>query len=798
MTNWKSACRSLVRRPAFAAATILILALGIGATTTLFSLIDAVLWKPLPYPHPEQLVSVFEANPAKNQNTSLVAPGRVEDWNRLSQSFEAISGSNTENVTDTSGSEPMRLAGRRVAPRYFTVFGTPPQVGRTLAPEEEKDGGPLAAVISYGLWQRRYHGDAAVIGKRLILSGKGYTIVGVMPNGFAPPALDIWMPAQLSGWLMQQREARFYAGVGRLKLGISPEQAQAELSGVQAQLGRQFPATDQGWSALVRDLKEERVGEHRASLSLMFWAVVLLLLIACANAGGLMLGQLHRRERELAIRSSLGATRSQLVGVILREVSLLVAAGAATGFFLSWWGSGVIRAVFLTIPRVDQVRLDWRALAFTVGASVAAAAIFGLAPAFETFRTEMTGRLYQATRTQARGRRRLQQVLVATQFAVTLVLLLGTGLLVRSYSKLNQVQPGFDPSHVVTFHVGAEWGENRPAIGRMQHDLLDQLARLPGVQATGMTNFLPATGANLRFEVFLEGSHGDADTGKVLVGERTIGGNYFQTMRMPLLQGEGCGEVKTDSKAPITAVVNQSFVQQYAKGAAVVGRHFSFDQQSWLNTTPRIVGVVADAKEDGLDAPGYPFVYTCLPGGSWPDPDYVVRTAGDPRQILGAIRQVVHNIAPSRAVFGVQTMDEVVAASLDSPRLSAQVLALFAATALTLAAVGLYSLVMLAVTAQTKEIGLRVALGAEPGRIVAGVILVAVRPVLIGLGVGAVLAALALNTKALQSLLFGVHLTDGATLISVIATLALVAAIAAVGPTRRAASIDPIQALREE
>jgi len=332
--------------------------------------------------------------------------------------------------------------------------------------------------------------------------------------------------------------------------------------------------------------------------------------------------------------------------------------------------------------------------------------------------------------------------------------------LVRSYSKLNQVHPGFDPSHAITFHVGAEWGENRAAIGRMQHELLEKFEGLPGVQAAGLTNFLPATGATLRFEIFLEGSKGEADTGKALVGSRTLGGNYLQAMRMPLLQGQGCGELPTDPKAPITAVVNQSFVQKYANGTPVVGRHFGFDQQSWLNTSPRITGVVADAKEDGLDAAGYPYVYTCLPGGSWPDPEYVVRTAGDPRQILSAVRQVVHSVAPTRAVFGVKTVDEVVAGSLDSPRLSAEVLALFAATALTLAAVGLYSLVMLAVTAQTKEIGLRVALGAAPGRIVAGVIFVAARPVLFGLGVGAILSAMALNTKALRSLLFGVQLTE--------------------------------------
>ena len=796
MTNWKSACRSLVRRPAFAAATILILALGIGATTTLFSLIDAVLWKPLPYPNPDRVVTVYETNPAKDQNTSLVAPARIEDWNRLSQSFEVMSGSYSENVTDTSGSEPERLAGRRVAPRFFAVFETPPLIGRWFTAEEEKDGGPGAAAISYRLWQRRYQGDPGVIGKRLVLRGKGCTIVGVMPDGFAPASIDLWMPAQLSAGLMQVREARFLGGVGRMKPGISAAAAQAELSGVQAELGRQFPATDKGWSAEVKDLKDASVGEQRGSLSVMFWAVVLLLLIACANAGGLMLGQLHRRERELAIRSSLGATRGQLVGVVMREVCLLVAAGAAVGVCLSFWGVSAIRAVFLTIPRVDQVRVDYRALLFSIGASVFAAAMFGLAPALETVRTERSGRLYQATRTQARGRQRLQQALVASQFAVTLVLLLGTGLLVRSYSKLNQVEPGFDPSHVITFHVGAEWGEDRTMIGRMQQQLLDDVGRLPGVQSAGMTNFLPATGATLRYEVSLEGSSGDADTGKTLVGERTIGGNYLQALRMPIVQGEGCGALQTDMKAPVKAIVNRSFVDKYAKGGPVVGRHITF-QQLWTDA-PRIVGVVANSKEDGMDAPAYPYVYMCLAAGAWPDPEYVVRTAGDPRQILSAIRQVVRNVAPNRAVFGVTTVEEVLASSLDKPRLSAEVLALFAGTALVLAAVGLYSLVMLAVTSQTKEIGLRVALGAEPGQIVAGVIFVAARPVLIGLGAGAVLALLALNTKALQSLLFGVRLTDGVTLVSVVATLAFVAVAAALGPARRAAAIDPIQALREE
>jgi len=797
MMQWKIACRSLARRPAFAVATIFILALGIGSTTTLFSLIDAVLWKPLPYPNPDRLVSIYEANPAKNQNTSLIAPVRVEDWNRLAQSFEGISGLYGENVTDTSGSEPERLAGRRVAPRFFGVYGSAPLIGRVFHDDEEKFAGPLVAVINYSLWQRRYHGDPGVIGRRLVLNGKGYTIIGVMAEGFASSATDLWMPAALPPGLMRIREARFFSGVGRMKPGVNIGAARADLSRVQAELGRQFPATDKGWSAQVADLKDSRVGAQSASQSVMFWAVVMLLLIACANAGGLMLGQLHRRERELAIRSSLGATRGQLVGVIMREVIVLVAGGAALGCSFALWGVKLLRTVFLSLPRIDEIGLDWRALAFAVGASVVAAAMFGLAPALETLRMEMTGRLYQATRTQPRGRRRMQHLLVASQFAVTLVLLLGTGLLVRSYSKLSHVEPGFDPSHVITFHVGAEWGEDRPTIGRMQERLVAELGRLPGVQAAGTTNFLPATGATLRFEGSMQGLSGDTDTGKMLVGERTLGGNYIQALRIPLLQGQACPELRMEFKQPKKALVNQRFVDRFANGASVIGRHFSFGPQMPGNGS-EIVGVVADVKEDGLSAPAYPYVYDCQSAGSWPDPEYVVRTAGDPVSIMAAVRQVVRNIAPNRAVFGVQTLEHSMETSLNTPRLSAEVLALFAMTALVLAAVGLYSLVMLAIAARTKEIGLRVALGAEPLRIVAGVIYDASKPVLLGLAAGSVLAGVALNAKAVRSALFEVRVTDAATLLSVVAILALVSLLAAIVPAKRAVGIDPIRALREE
>jgi putative ABC transport system permease protein len=348
---------------------------------------------------------------------------------------------------------------------------------------------------------------------------------------------------------------------------------------------------------------------------------------------------------------------------------------------------------------------------------------------------------------------------------------------------------------VITFHVGAEWGEDRRIIGRIQTDLLTELARRPGVLAAGMTNFLPASRATLRYEISLEGYSAQPETNKILVGERTVGGDYFQTLRLPLIQGRSCPELRpVGSGAPAKAVVNRRFVEMYGTGAPLIGRRLGFGKTA----DTEIVGIVADAREDSLDAPPFPYVYDCLPAGSWPDPEYVVRGSGDPRAILATVRDVVRSIAPKRALFGVESLREYVEASLDTPRLSSEVLALFAGIALVLASVGLYSLVMLAVTAQTKEIGLRVALGALPSRILGSVMLEAAAPVVLGLASGALLAVIALRAPIVRPLLFDVGPSDGLTLLCVAATLAIVSTAAALIPARRAATIDPVRALRED
>ncbi|HLH39259.1 MAG TPA: ABC transporter permease, partial [Bryobacteraceae bacterium] len=485
MKQWRIAFRSLARRPGYTITALLMLVLGIGATTTLFSVVDTILLKPLPYPDADRLVTLLEASPSKNKKESLIAPARIEDWNRMSRTFAAISGSYAENVTDTSGAEPERLAGRRVAPRYFQVYGVSPILGRTFSSQEEIAGGPAAAVISYGFWTRRYGQDRGVIGKALLLGGRAYPIAGVMPKEFQPPAIDVWLPAQTPPSLLRIREARFFSGIGRMKPGVTIARAQEDLARVQRELGEQYPRTDKGWSALAGDLKEQRVGEYRRTLLLVFGAVGLLLLIAVANISGLTLAQLHQREREMAIRGSVGASRGQVIATVMREVLLIGIGGAALGGAAAWAAIGIVGKMFADLPRMTELAFDLRALLFAAAASLLATLAFGAIPAVQATRADLAGLLAESSRSVSGGRRVLQRGLVVAQLSLTVLLLAATGLLLRSYYNLSHVDAGFDASNAITFHVGAAWDEDRPRVGRMQVAILDALERLPGVEAAG-------------------------------------------------------------------------------------------------------------------------------------------------------------------------------------------------------------------------------------------------------------------------------------------------------------------------
>lgn len=790
MQHWRLALRSLTRRKGFTSAVVLILALGIGANTAVFSVVDAVLLKPLPYPDSNRLVSVLEASPSKHESESLIAPGRLADWNRLNHTFTGLTGAYAENVTDTSGSEPARIAGRRVSPGYFTVFGSPALRGRTFTADEEKAGGPGAAVISYAMWTRRYRQSDSAIGQRLILGGAGYTIVGVMPKEFAPPAVDVWLPAQVSATLMRIREARFLSGYGRLRGGVSIAQARADLAAVQRQLGAQYPKTDKGWSAVVRDLKEVRVGEYRKTLLFVFGAVALLLLIAVANIAGLMLTQLQQREREMAIRSSIGASRTQIMGGVLREIVLIAVMGAALGCLVAAWMLQALGRFFGVLPVPQGFHLGWPALAFAALAGIAAALLCGMLPAMAATRTNLASVLSRAGRGGSGASHRWQRVLVASQVALTILLLASAGLMLRSYYNLAHVSLGFEPSQTLTFHMGAAWDENRTRVGELQVALLDKLRNTPGVEAAGFANFLPASGATLRYQLQLQELGGE----KVTVGERSISKGYLAAVGAPIVAGSDCPDLKTGR--PPKALVNRRFAEMFAQGQNLVGQHVRFAEDTVATQPIEIAGIAGDLREDALNVAPGPYIYVCLEPGGWPDPEYVVRTRGRPTAMARIVRPLVRQLDPERAVFGIQSLPAVLETSLDEPRLKSGIVTVFAVAAMLLAAVGLYSLVALVVTARTREIGVRMTLGAEPRQIVTDLLRGMARLLASGAAVGLALTWLA--GRVLRALLFGVSPMDLLTLATAILALGVVAALAAFVPARRAARIDPLSAIREE
>jgi predicted permease len=800
--QWVLAWRSLVRRLGFFAAVVAILAAGIGVNTALFCVIDAVLLRPLPYPNADRVVTVSEASPAKDEKVSLIAPARLADWNRMNRTFEAIAGYYSENVTDTSAAEPERLAARRVSPGYFAVFGAKPVAGRTFNPDEELDGGPSSVVINYSFWTRRYHNAPDVLGRRLILGGRGFTIVGVMPKTFveklmgnASPAIDLWLPAQLSADLMRVREARFLIGVGRMKPGVTIPQAQGDLANVQRELGRQFPKTDRDWSALVGDLKEARVGDYRRALLFVFGAVGLLLLIAVANIAGLMLTQLQRRARELAIRASIGATRAQIIIAVMREVLLIGAAGVGLGWVMAVWLVDLLKTVLTDVPRLAEIQLDWRALCFAASSGFFAATLCGLLPALQATRADLAAALSQAGRGLSGDRHQWQRALVVGQVAITVLLLASAGLMLRSYYNLSHVNLGFDSRTAITFHVGAAWGEDRTRVGQLQKQLVEQLERIPGVEAAGFTNFLPVSGATLRYQIALEGIAQTGETGKITLGERSISRHYLKGLGAPLIAGEDCPDLDSVSKGPPKALVNRRFADLYGGSGSVVGRHFrGFEDPNGPPT--EIAGVVGDIREDAWNTPPVPYVYVCIVPGGWPDPEYVVRTHGNPRTLLQAISPLAHRADSARAVFGVTMLQEVLEGSLDQPRLNTRLLLVFALAALALASVGLYGMVTLVVTARTREIGLRMALGAEPVQILFQLVISVGRLLAAGIVSGLVLTFVA--DRTLRSMLFGVSPMDTVALSGAVLTLTAVSALATLVPARRAARIDPLHALRAE
>jgi len=793
VANLKSAFRFIRKSPTFSATVILTLALGIGANSAVFSAIDAILLKPLPFPDADQLMRVDQYNPKTSSPLHLVAPVRLEDWNHLNSTFQALTGYYSEDVSESTGPLPERVTRAWVSPRFFQVWAVSPVLGREFTPDEETLNGPAAALISDRFWRRRFNADPSIVGKNLRLDGHLTLVVGVMTPSFLFPnrEADLWCPIPAGLSYGQARQNNWFVVIGRLKPGVTVAQARANLATVQAQLGRQFPKTDAELSVGVEPLKETTIGNSRRSLWLLFSSVTLLLFIACTNIVALLLSRSAQRHHEISVRFSLGAPRGALIAQLLTETFLLALIGCGLGLFLAAAASDIFRSLAAQLPRVEEIHLDGRIVLYSLACSVVVTLLCGLVPAIRGTRRSLSASLAQSSRSQVSGRNPLQWLLVGAQVALAVTLLAGAGLLLRSFQQLGRVNPGFDAAHILTFQLSMNWGEtgDLKKLRQFTDRILETLRATPGVAAAAIS--VGAPGTPFRYQTELKLTEGRADTEPKIVAEnRFVSASYFATMRIPLLAGEVCRE----TGGPPTLVVNRTFADNYFPGAPVIGHHVQSMNLGYSGPAA-IVGISADARETGLDHLPIPTAYWCAPIAE-PGTYFLVRTHNAPMTMAETVRQQIHEIDPARSVYDFAPLEQRFSDALAENRLRTVLLTFFAATALSLACIGLYGTLSYSINVRQREVGLRLALGALRGQIVRQFLWQGLAVCIAGCLAGWALAAA--STRLLAGLLYGVSPSDVPTLSAVILLVLVIAAAASLVPAVRAARVEPMQVLRDE
>jgi predicted permease len=793
LRDLRYAGRVMFRRPAFACTVVLTLALGIGASSTIFSLIDTVLIRPLPYPDSARLVSISDAKTDDPRSRARVSPGRLEDYQRLTRTFEAVSGDYDDTLTDSTGAMPERLAGTFVSPGFFKVFTTPPLVGRVFNPDEEQFGGPAAIVISENLWRRRFSADPAILGRSLLLGGESYQIVGVMPRIFQYPSPDVevWAAKRATAVLMKVREARFYRCVGRLKPGVTLEQAQADLAAVQHRLSQLYPKTDTGWTVVVGPLKDELVGKVRKALWLLLGTVTVLLLIACANVACLMLARLNSRTAEIATRCSLGAGRGAITRQLFAEGLIYSLAGGLLGLAAVLGGVEFLRKQLTGVPRVAELVVDWRILASVVAISILAAVLFSLAPILQTFRRDVTGSLIRTGRSLVGSNQRLPRTLVSAQFALATALLIGAGLFLKSLLMMQETPLGFRTGNVLTLRVSASFNERPEATIQRHRRIMEALSAVPGASAVSMSTGLPGVNPAWPREFEIAGEPSPNGTVRFATW-RVVTDRYFDTVGLSILEGRTC-RMSQDPKQPFEVLVNRSFAERYFDGRTAIGHILG--QGILGDLSGHIVGVVSDAREDGQAADPQPLVYACGFLLYWPDSNYLIQSSS-PAAMVQAAQKAIREVEPSKPIYAVLPLSGALHGALAQTRFRTLLVSLFSMMALVLAAVGLYGVMAYMVSQRTREIGIRVALGARTGQIVGEILRSG--GTLAGLGAAAGIVLAAMISKTLASMLYGVRPSDLSTYSSAVSVLLGVALLACLIPSRRAALIDPTEALREQ
>jgi putative ABC transport system permease protein len=792
LQNVRYAIRRLAATPGFTAVAALTLALGIGANTAIFSVVDGVLLRPLPYASPERLYAM----------PHNLSPPELADAAAMTQSFESVGGAAVNPFDIQTGSEPVQGIAAMTSGALFETLGVPAALGRALNREDDRPGGERVVVLGHAIWKRVWGGDRTIVGKSILLGGAKWTVVGVMGPEFALPEqkVDLYVPL----WLgypaaAPERGVHFLRPVFRLKPGVTVSAARADLDAAFRELARRYPESDKGLQADLVSLLDSVVGDSRRSLAILAAAVGLVLLIACANLANLQMANVLARAPELSIRVALGASRRRIVGQILAESAVLALLGGGLGFLLSAWGTEALLSRFPeALPRLTNVGSNFRVAAFTFGASLLTSVVFGIVPAWQASGRRF-GSLLGSTRSAGlRDARSARGTLVVAEIALALVLLVGAGLLLRVLWRLQSVEPGFRVDNLVAARIDlpAARYEKRDVQSAFRRRLLESLNAEPGVRAA-LISELPMSGDALDHDALIDGAPPVAPGDEPSLYSRSVMGDYFGVMGIPLRAGRALTEADRED-APLVGVVNEALVRRFFPGSDPIGHRFRWARMRevhWIT----IVGVVGDVRHFGLADSDQPAVYTPF---AQADQDWkrwsevVVRGPGGPAALEGVVRRRLHSVDPLLPITRIRTVDRVVSESLTRQRFGAELLSIFAGAALGLSCVGIFGVMWAAVRRRRAEIGVRMALGAAPGRVVRDVLGDGLRLVALGIAIG--LAAAFVVTRWMGSLLVGVPPTDPATFGSVAAVLAAAALLACWIPARVAARTDPMTALRSE
>jgi putative ABC transport system permease protein len=790
------ALRTLSQKPGFTIIAVLTLALGIGATTAMFSVVDALLLRPLPFRSQEQLIRANGKFLLSEE--AAVSPPDFADYRAGVKSFQQFAAlgylDGISNIT--GGAQPEQVRSQIVSWNFFETLGISPLVGRSFVATDEKVHDPQVVILGNGIWKREFGGDPAIIGHKVALDGDNVTVVGVLPVDI--PSLstaEVWMPLPMDNPGMNMRQAHFLAVIARMKPGIDITSARTELDTVAGNIAAQNPDTNKGWSLRVVSLTNFVVGGTEKALILLLGAVILLLLIGCSNVANLLLARAAGRRKEIAIRSALGAGRWRIARQLLTESLVLSIAGGTFGIFIAIWGvAGLSALAPASLPHVNEIQVNFTVLAFAAAISLLTGVLFGLAPAIQFSRGAVQQELKEGARGTSRtASHRTGNFLVIGEVALSIALLLGGALLFNSFWRLIHVDPGFRSDHVITTTLHMN-NSARPKNQKapFYHALEEKLGSLPGVEGVGAISELPLSGQfndnpfQIDGRIYEKGHNDDADFRQVTTG-------LLSALRIPVISGRWFNATDT-ATSPGTVVVNQEFARQFFGKNNPNGNHISIIGDSI--ETREIVGVVETIKHGSLDETPRAAMYILIDQSAPPDMNLVVRSSGNPLQLASAVRDEVRALDPNQAISTIRSMDEIVSGSVAQPRFASQILALFAVLALLLAAVGLYGLIAYTVSQRTHEIGIRMALGAEPRDVLKLVIGQGLKLALAGAAIG-IVGALAL-TRLMQGLLFQVSPTDPVTFIGVTALLTVVALAASYLPARRAMRVDPMIALRYE